>query len=397
MRKKSRFPWLFLLMVVMPSVIGGMYYYKYASDQFVSETHFIIQGSDAPRVDVLGALTGVPSAGGGASDAMVIQDYLRSMDFVRSIESELDVRKHYSRQKIDAYARLPYDATDEDLKEYWRHMAEVAYDLGSGITALKMTAFDSETSKKLVELALRESELLINRLSNRLRTDALEMAKQEANEAEEDLARTRAQTTAFREQRNALDPVQEATAEMGAEMSARLGKLSQLEGLVSQFSGDLARAESELTQLSAYMKSDTTRVKAAQRKVIALRQQVAKAQANADRARRALQEKTQAQKRQSSKQGQSTAAEVAEFAELQSRQAFAEELYRSKLAALESARQEYARQQRYLTVIVQPSLPDEAVKPDKLMGLGTIMVLSFLAWGIGSLSLAAIRDHVGWV
>ena len=96
-RRKGRLPWLFLTLVVLPTVMAWFYYYNNASDQFVSESHFIIQGNNAPRVDILGALTGAAGIGGGSSDAMIIQDYLQSLDFLDSIAEELDVRRHYSR------------------------------------------------------------------------------------------------------------------------------------------------------------------------------------------------------------------------------------------------------------------------------------------------------------
>ncbi|MFM2317981.1 MAG: hypothetical protein RLZZ215_602, partial [Pseudomonadota bacterium] len=63
-KSRSRpFPWLFLLLVILPTVLATVYYYRYASDQYVSEAHFIIQGSSAPKMDFLGALTGLPGAG----------------------------------------------------------------------------------------------------------------------------------------------------------------------------------------------------------------------------------------------------------------------------------------------------------------------------------------------
>ena len=402
-RRKKRLPWLFLLMVVFPTVSAGIYYYKFASDQFVSEAHFIIQGNEAPKLDVLGALAGIPSAGGGASDAMIIQDYLRSLDFINDIRDAkggVDVRKHFSRQAIDGYARLPDLATDEELREYWQNMTEVEYDLSSGISKLRMTAFDADTSKLLVQLALNRSELLIDRLSDPLRADSLEFAQQEAEKTEKELAEIRAKTTAFLEKRDILDPVQEVaaerSAELTAEMSARMSQLSQLEGIVSQLSGDLARAQAELTDVSTYMRPGTLKVKAAQRKVIALRQEVSKAQQRAAAQRQVVKSKAQVQPRKPVK-GKSNAAEVAEYAELQSRLAFAEQLYQAKLATLEQAQMEYKRKQRYLTLIVRPDLPDEAIKPDRLVGLLTVLLLSFLTWGVSSLSIAAVRDHVGWV
>lgn len=180
-------------------------------------------------------------------------------------------------------------------------------------------------------------------------------------------------------------------------MSARMSQLSQLEGIVAQLSGDLARAEAEYADVSSYMQPGALKVKAARRKVLALQQQVNKAKARAAQQRQIVKSKAQVKPRKPTQGSRSTAKEVAEYAELQSRQAFAEQLYQAKLASLEQAQMESNRKQRYLTVTVRPNLPDEAIKPDRLIGVLTVLLLSFLSWGVGSLSIAAIRDHVGWV
>ncbi|MFZ1343738.1 hypothetical protein [Thiothrix eikelboomii] len=376
-KSRSRpFPWLFLLLVILPTVLATVYYYRYASDQYVSEAHFIIQGSSAPKMDFLGALTGLPGAGGATSDAMIIRDYILSADFIKDIEPELDVRAHYSNLAIDPYARLPAEASQEDLLEYWQTMIDIEHDLTSGISTVTMTAFDPETGKKLVALALKQSEMLVNKLSASLRTDALQIAEKEVLSAETEVNSLREQLTAFRQQQDVLDPASQANARIEREETARLTRLSELQTQLSQ-------AEAELAQVSAFMQPETMRVKTAQSKVNSLRQQMNKEQA-----------KSVAQSR-----GKSTevAGQLAQYTELQSRLGFAEQLYKSKQAALEQARLEIDRKQRYLTVTVQPNLPDEAIKPEKISGILTVLLLSFLFWGIGSLSVAAIRDHVGWV
>lgn len=376
-KSRSRpFPWLFLLLVILPTVLATIYYYRYASDQYVSEAHFIIQGSSAPKMDFLGALTGLPGAGGATSDAMIIRDYILSADFIKDIEPELDVRSHYSNLAIDPYARLPAEASQEDLLEYWQKMIDIEHDLTSGISTVTMTAFDPATGKKLVALALKQSEMMVNKLSASLRTDALQIAEKEVLSAEAEVNSLREQLTAFRQQQDVLDPASQANARIEREETARLTRLSELQTQLSQ-------AEAELAQVSAFMQPETMRVKTAQSKVNSLRQQMNKEQA-----------KSVAQSR-----GKSTevAGQLAQYTELQSRLGFAEQLYKSKQAALEQARLEIDRKQRYLTVTVQPNLPDEAIKPEKISGILTVLLLSFLFWGIGSLSVAAIRDHVGWV
>lgn len=374
-KKRRSFPWLFLLLVVMPTVLATVYYYRYASDQYVSEAHFIVQGTSGAKLDVLGALTGLPTGAGG-SDAMIIRDYLLSGDFIKDIKSELDVRAHYANPAIDAYARLPSDASQEDLIEYWQTMVDVEYDLTSGISTLKITAFDAETGKNLVSLALKQSELLVNKLSSSLRTDTLQLAEKEALTAEQDLNKLREQLTEFRKQQDVLDPGSQANARIEREETARLTRLSELQTQLSQ-------AETELAQVSAFMQPEAMKVKTLQSKVNSLRQQIAKEQS--------------VSVTQSKGQRTEVAGQLAQYTELQSRLGFAEQLYRAKQGALEQARLELERKQRYLTVTVQANLPDEAIKPEKIPGILTVLLLSFLFWGIGSLSVAAVRDHVGWV
>ncbi|MFZ1388012.1 MAG: hypothetical protein WBP46_07120 [Thiolinea sp.] len=374
--KRRSFPWLFLLLVIIPTVLASVYYYRYASDQYVSEAHFIIQGNSAPKMDFLGALTGLPGASGATSDAMVIHDYLLSADFIKDIEPEFNVRAHYSNPTIDPYARLAADASQEDLVEYWQKMADIEHDLTSGISTITMTAFDPESGKKLVALALKQSEALVNKLSASLRTDALQMAEKEVVSAEQEVDSLREQITEFRQQQDVLDPASQANARIEREETSRLTRLSELQTQLSQ-------AEAELAQVSSFMQPEAMKVKNLQSKVNSLRQQINKEQS--------------ASVAQSKGKSTEVAVQLAQYTELQSRLGFAEQLYRAKQGALEQARLEVDRKQRYLTVTVQPNLPDEAIKPEKISGVLTVLLLSFLFWGIGSLSVATIRDHVGWV
>lgn len=375
-KKRTPFPWLFLLLVVVPTLLATVYYYRYASNQYVSEAHFIIQNTSGAKVDVLGALTGLPGATGGTSDSMIISDYLWSADFIKDIKPELDLRTHYSNPSIDEYARLDAKASQEDLVEYWQKMTEVEHDLTSGISTLKITAFDAETSKKLVTLALKQSEILVNKLSSSLRADSLQLAEKEAIAAQQEVNALREQLTTFRKQQDILDPGSQTNARIEREETARLTRLSELQTQLSQ-------AEAELTQISSFMQPEAMKVKTLQSRVNSLRQQVAKEQS--------------VSVAQSKGQNTQAASQLAQYAELQSRLGFAEQLYTAKQTTLEQARLELERKQRYLTVTVQPNLPDEAIKPEKIPGILTVLLLSFLFWGIGSLSVAAIRDHVGWV
>ncbi len=373
---KRRVPVLFLLVVLVPTFLSFYYYYYLASDQYVSEAQFIVQGSTVPRMDFFGALTGLPGSGGNASDAMVIKSYLLSNDFLQDIQASLDIRQHYSDSSIDFYARLPVDASREDLLDYWQDMARVDYDVSTSVGTIRMVAFDPKTSQQIVDIALKRSEQLINDLSNRLRMDALVQTEQEVLAAENRVNQLRQQVTQFRQAQDVLDPSAQTGSRIEREEASRSAVLSQLES-------QLAQAETEFAQVRSIMRPKALQYQNAQRRVEALRRQI-------------VNERSKTVQRTTGRSAEA-ATQLARYEELKAEQAFAEQLYQNKQAALDQARQEHSRQQRYLTVVVKPNLPDAALLPDRFSGVLTVLLMSFLFWGIGSLSIAAIRDHVGWV
>jgi capsular polysaccharide transport system permease protein len=72
---------------------------------------------------------------------------------------------------------------------------------------------------------------------------------------------------------------------------------------------------------------------------------------------------------------------------------FATRAYQSALTTLELARTDAARQHRYLATIAEPSLADEARFPRRYLGTLTVFLACFLAFSIGSLLVATVKEH----
>ena len=72
----------------------------------------------------------------------------------------------------------------------------------------------------------------------------------------------------------------------------------------------------------------------------------------------------------------------------------AKEFYTSALSSLELARAEARRKQRYLLPFVEPIISDEAVEPERLYAISAIFIMLLLAYAIGGLVWAAIKDHM---
>jgi len=44
--------------------------------------------------------------------------------------------------------------------------------------------------------------------------------------------------------------------------------------------------------------------------------------------------------------------------------------------------------------LVQPNLPDKSVEPRRIRSIFTVFIFGLIAWGVISLLVASIREHV---
>ena len=364
--RRSRLLLSACLCVLLPAVLATLYYGVIAADQYVAEARFAVRGSEAATTDVLGALTGIPGNGVSMSDALIVRDFVHSRDAVELLDRRLGLREIFAREEADWLAALDPAAPVEDVVEYWRRRVEVGHETTSGITTLRVQAFRPGDAVAIAGAILEEGEALVNRLSDRARRDAVAFAVDELERAEARLIAARTEITRFRDDRRALDPARSA--------EARLGILSGLEA-------DLANTEAELLALRAYMQPTAPAVVSLENRISALRSQAA-----TERAKLAGEEGNP----------EVLSGLVADYERLAGEREFAEKAYVSALASLEAARAEAARKHRYLATFVQPHLPEDATRPRRLVGILTVFFGALVAWGIGALGVAAVKDHAGW-
>ncbi|TCO80320.1 capsular polysaccharide transport system permease protein [Plasticicumulans lactativorans] len=355
-----------VLCIGLPTLLAVLFYGLLAADRYVAEARIAVRGSQAVVPDLLGAL-GVPAQGGAAADALVVQDYVRSREAVEALQQGVDLRAIFNRPEADWFTRLAPGEPIEDVVKYWGKRVEVNFDATSGITTLQVAAFRPEDAVRVAQAVVDASESLVNRLSERARKDAVAYAEEEVRYAQGRVSEARTALTHFREQRQSLDPARSA--------EARLGIIAELEG-------ELAKSQAELAAARAYLKPGTPTVVSMEARINALRQQI-----KDERARLAG----------DGGSGGVSSGLVGDYEKLMIEREFAEKLYSTALASLEAARAEAGRKQRYLVAFVQPHLPEQAEQPQRVLGVITVFFTALMAWSIGALAVAAIKDHAGWV
>ena len=364
---KSGMFWLFFL---LPMALGITYYYKFASNQYRATTHFTIEKSDdSGAVDAIGALTGLAGNVSSTRDALIIKDFIKSREVIERTRDDFDLKKLYAREDKDWLSRLKKDSNIEDIIEYWQKKVTVQFDSTSGIITLDVLAFEPEDAITVIKAVLKESEALVNNLSEKSRQDSLVFARKELAIAEKDLKQARADVRIFRDNEKLLSPEKNAESKLL---------------LVENLEADRARAEAELLGLRLELPENSPKIEIAKFKVSALKQQVLKER---ERSARGLQ----------SKDTKTMSAVLSKYEELITEQGFAERSYEAALLNIKTARIDATRKQRYLTIIVFPQLPERPAKPDQPNDYIVLFIACLLLWGILGLVLASVKDHSGWL
>lgn len=358
---------------IIPMALGTTYYLKFASEQFEASAHFTIEKTGQTSSDPLGFLTGLPGNVSSTRDALIIKDFINSHEVIQRTKNEFDFKKLYAREDKDWLSRLHSDASKEDLLEYWQKKISIEFDTSSGIANLSVLAFEPEDAVIIIKSILRSSEELVNNLSEKSRQDSLKFARSELTRAEDKLKEARLTLKQFRDKEKALAPEK---------------NIESTFSLVASLKAELATAEAELNSLRKSLQEKAPKVRAAANKVSSLKRQINKEQAKINRT---------SIKDSNSQESKTMSAIVSKLEELLTEQGFAEKSYASALLNLENSRISATQQQRYLTIIVHPQLPEEAAKPLLPNDLIVLLLSCLLIWGILSLIIASIRDHAGWM
>ena len=357
----------FLLCVVIPS-LGYLFYGAFiASNEYVAEARLTVRASQEQKVQgsdvssIIGKITG----GGGKStvqDAFIVLNYIRSRAIVADLGGRDYLEKIYSRSEADFVSRLGKNADLEELWEYWKGKVRVNLDTMSGILTLQVQAYTAEDAMKTAQAVLDLSEQLVNGVSRRSRSDAVERAEAEVKLSAQKLAKARLQLAEFRNANVLIDP---------------LTKAKSLGEMIGQLTIERLEIDNNLRSMSGMLAADSPSQRIQRTRLTTLDEQIASLK----------------QKITDPKARDTVSAQLAAFEELELNEKFNEKMYTVAQASYEKARQERDKQQLYLVVVVRPTTPEAATYPQVTLTSALFLASTLVLWGIGTLLVAAIKDQ----
>lgn len=341
-------------LLFLPIASSAIYLGYFASDQFESETRFTVRSSTAALgKDQLANVTGIPSAK-IAQDTMIVVNYIQSYEMVKALESRgLNVREIFGNEHIDWWARLPRDASIEEMTEYWRRMTKVSVSPGSGIVSVKVRAFTADDSSLIVQNILSASEAVVNDVNIRIWKDVIGTAEGNLKHAAKQLEDARAAVTGARNKNSLL------SVESSADLVNQL--IANLEERRLQLQGKMETQLSTVSTSAPQMKVLKREIESTQKQIEDLRRQLAGTESDA---------------------ATPNLADVSqELSQLQLAQNLAELQFASSAKTLEQVKFTSQQQLMYLESFLAPRVPDKATYPKSGVWFFVIVIGSLVLWG----------------
>ncbi len=333
-----------------------------ASDRYVSQANVIVQRTDLAGGHTMDFSSLLGGVNGSRSDELLLRNYLLSMDMLRKLDKELNLRAHYSDRARDPLSRMwAKDVPDEWFLQYYLSRVSVELDEYSGVLVIKAQGYDARTAQAITALLVREGERAMNEMAHQLARDQVAFVEKQVAQMAERFQRTRQAVVRFQNAHGLVSPQSRA---------------EQLNGVVERLNAQRTELQTRRTALLGYLEPRAAAVVEIDLQIEAIDKQLAQEQA-----------------RLTSTSGKALNSTVEEYQRLEMEAGFANDVYKTALVALEKGRVEATRNLKKVSVVQSPTLPQHALEPRRGYNIIVSVLVTLLLAGVVHLLAAIVRDH----
>lgn len=361
--RAARHPW-FLAGVVLPVLLSALYYSAIATDEYESESRFVVKAPNqrASQVSSFANLIQATGLSAGQEQADQVMDFVRSRSALQKLAAEVQVKQVYGNENIDFLSAYPLPWQEdafEDLYDYYQSKVSIARDTNTGTVVLKVRAFTAKDARNINERLLRQSEALINELNVRARGKAIEEAESRVVEAEKRVATARRAMAEYRSKVQLVDPLKQATGVVE---------------IVNRLTAERAALEAQMSTIQR-LTPDHPSIPALRQRIASLTKEIAKQTAVVVGGENAI------------------SGRLPSYEALAQEQEFAAQLLVITRSSLEQARTDALKQQFYLERVVDPNEPDLPEYPHAIHNILTILGFTLCLYFIIWMFLIGILEH----
>jgi capsular polysaccharide transport system permease protein len=348
--------WLLCFSVILVVVF---YWGFIATNRYVSETNVVMESPSIAPVSF--SFSSILSGGSGSKDLLLLRDHLLSVDMLKKVDAQLNLKEHYSDNKIDFISRLDFNSPIEEFHKYYIKRIHVTMDDYAQVLRIQVHAFDPDMAKAIASLLLEAGEAHMNNMGQRLAAEQVKFIELQVSALGERLADARDALLVYQNQHGLISPtstvesLSSVVAALDAELSSKSTQKSVLLNFQSAKSPDIIRLNNEIKALTDQIDQEKSRMAAGK--------------------------------------GGALNTITAEYETLELQARFALDLYSNALAALENTRVESVRKLKQISVLQAPTQPEYAVEPRRLYNIVTFILMAMLITMIIQLLDTVIREH----
>jgi len=360
----------FIVCVLLPTLLAGVYYFAYASNQYVVEFRFSVRDTNSSGVAGQNSASGLMasiglSSASNSNENYMVTEYMTSLQAVEDLQKRIDVRKFFSHPSVDFLSRMDASRSVEDFARYWKSMVTAEYDTITGIAVARVQAFTPEDAYLIAQTLLASADNMINEVSQRPLREAVRFAEAEVTRAEARLKEIRADVAAYREKEGLIEP-------MNNVVLSNATVAGTVRGLLAQLQTDLRALQKQgLGANAAPVRALEMRIRATEDQLKSIEAQV-------------------------SSQGTGSALSpiVAKYEALDQERQFAQNMVNSTMQSLEQARASAITKRLYIVPFIQPILPMASTYPNRFVATLTVAAACLLLWTVALLLSRAIKEHL---
>ncbi|WP_044406930.1 chain-length determining protein [Thiomicrospira microaerophila] len=353
-------PYWYLSLVLIFAV--GVYWHFFATDRYVSQSHVVLESPKVamPQMTMQSMLTGTSS--GNKADMLLLRDHLLSVDMLKKLDAQLNIRQHYTTPEADYFTRLSaQDLPIEKLHDYMQRRIKIELDEYAQLLRVRVEAFTPEKAQKINEFLLKEGEAHMNEMGKRLAQEQINFLEQQLKQLENNFDQALQDLLDFQNKIGLVSPQ---------------GNIESISGIITSLQAELAKSQAKKAALSQFQSAQSSEIIRVESEIQALTNQI-----NIERQKLAQQS------------GEALNAVTSQFQILDFRLQFARESYSAALAALEGTRIEAARTLKQVSVLQSASLPEYAIEPRRLYNSTVFAIVMLFLTLIAHMVVLIIKDH----
>lgn len=361
-RVQQVFRWVVRSVLLISALTTG--YWLFSSDRYVSEAIVLIQNTEQismPTFDIATVLGGIGSI--SKPDQLLLREHLLSVDMLKKLDANLNLRAHYSDHRHDFASRMWFkDASIEWFHRHYLSRVTVDFDDYAGVLRIRVQAYDAATAQAIARMLVKEGERYMNEMSHALARAQVDFLSTQVSSAHAQLLQASQVLLDFQNQKGLVSP------------KAAVGSIH---AIVAKLEEQRTELQTQLASLPRNLDRNHPTMKSLQQALLAVERQIAQEQAKL-----------------ASTSGMPLNSLVAEEQRLEMDLDFKKAVYKTALAGLEKGRMDAARTLKQVSVLQLPILPEYAMEPRRIYGVVTTFCITILVIGIVNLLKSVILDHV---